>query len=161
MAPICPYLKMSLNTTFWTLTFPIHPFQLYLHARVASAPRFRLFIGLFVVLYALLLGAALYVAASRIFDHKHHGVDVLFGALMGTGIAGTMVGSGRGLQNSIFIYLFIHFYLVILSDFLGKKTNFQVLYGPDCWFLLFLFLPFEPYLFGSGSKVLSNFQFLV
>lgn len=67
-------------------------FQFYLHARVASAPCFRLFFGPFVVIYALLLGAALYVAASRIFDHKHHGVDVLFGALMGTGIAGAMVG---------------------------------------------------------------------
>uniref|UniRef100_A0A914H3U2 Protein RIC1 homolog n=1 Tax=Globodera rostochiensis TaxID=31243 RepID=A0A914H3U2_GLORO len=58
---------------------------LYIHARIL--PLFRQFIDLFIALYALLIGAASFVAITRLTDHKHHSVDIVCGALAGTAVA--------------------------------------------------------------------------
>ncbi|KAL3090052.1 hypothetical protein niasHS_006504 [Heterodera schachtii] len=71
------------STAFFFATFLI----IYVHCRILPCFR-RLFItDLFVVLYVLLFGAASFVAISRLFDHKHHNVDVVCGALAGKAIA--------------------------------------------------------------------------
>jgi phosphatidate phosphatase len=63
--------------------------QIYLHARVAVHDRARMIP--FIIIYAVLLIAATLVGISRIFDNKHHPIDVAAGQAIGIFIAASIV----------------------------------------------------------------------
>lgn len=58
---------------------------LYTHLRILQRCRFRdLLLPLFIVFYTCMVALAGYVSVSRIFDNKHHPIDVFCGAFAGT-----------------------------------------------------------------------------
>uniref|UniRef100_A0A914PVX7 Phosphatidic acid phosphatase type 2/haloperoxidase domain-containing protein n=1 Tax=Panagrolaimus davidi TaxID=227884 RepID=A0A914PVX7_9BILA len=71
------------HSFYWAMFF-----SLYLHSRIGRTYRTSV---AFPVLYTLLFGLAAFVGYSRIFDNKHHVIDVVTGALEGSAVAGLMV----------------------------------------------------------------------
>uniref|UniRef100_A0AC34FQB4 Phosphatidic acid phosphatase type 2/haloperoxidase domain-containing protein n=1 Tax=Panagrolaimus sp. ES5 TaxID=591445 RepID=A0AC34FQB4_9BILA len=70
------------HSFYWAMFF-----SLYLHARIGRTYRTSV---AFPVLYTLLFGLAAFVGYSRIFDNKHHVIDVVTGALEGSIVAALM-----------------------------------------------------------------------
>uniref|UniRef100_A0AC35EXK0 Phosphatidic acid phosphatase type 2/haloperoxidase domain-containing protein n=1 Tax=Panagrolaimus sp. PS1159 TaxID=55785 RepID=A0AC35EXK0_9BILA len=77
------YIGHTSHSFYWAMFF-----SLYLHSRIGRTYRTSV---AFPVLYTLLFGLAAFVGYSRIFDHKHHVIDVVTGALEGSIVAGLMV----------------------------------------------------------------------
>lgn len=72
--------------------YPVHNpwFKLYLHLRFGRHR--REWVPFLFLLYVIIFAAAAWVACSRIFDYKHHAVDVACGSLLGAGVAFFVVG---------------------------------------------------------------------